>query len=176
MFPNMSRPLHVFEPRYREMVTDAVEGEGYIGMVLLKPGHEDQYEQNPPVFSIGCAGRIAEANETADGRWLVVLHGTSKFRIISEDQSRAYRMAEVEPVPEALDDDDRAALSRRRPELINALSSLLPGSQPPPADLPDEDFVNGLAQLLALDPLDRQELLEAAGPLERAEALLELLQ
>lgn len=176
LFPNMSRPLHVFEPRYREMMADAVEGGGYIGMVLLQPGHEDEYGGNPPVFSIGCAGKIAEANETEDGRWFILLHGTTRFRIVNEDQSGAYRVAVVEPIPERLDDDDRTALSKRRPELIYALNSLLPGSEPPPADLSDEDFVNGLAQFLALDPLDRQQLLEAAGPLERANALLELMR
>src|SRR5713226_1591196 len=54
LFPNISRPLHIFEPRYRAMVADALKGDHIIGMVLLKPGYEADYEGRPPVYSIGC--------------------------------------------------------------------------------------------------------------------------
>ena len=56
LFPGASRPLHIFEPRYRDMIADAVEGNRIIGMVMLRPGHEDHYDGNPPIYDIGCAG------------------------------------------------------------------------------------------------------------------------
>ncbi|MCE2543743.1 MAG: LON peptidase substrate-binding domain-containing protein [Acidobacteria bacterium] len=175
LFPGVARPLHIFEPRYREMVTDAVQGDGVIGMVLLEPGHEADYEGNPPIFPVGCAGDITEAEELDDGRWIIVLRGSAKFRVVSEDHSRSYRMAAVEAVADPLADDDRAELVSRRPQLAELYSTIAPGSELPPDDVSDEVLVNGLAQLLSLDPLDRQELLEAPGPLARADALLELL-
>ena len=175
LFPGVSRPLHIFEPRYRDMVTDAVQGDGVIGMVMLQPGHEAEYEGNPPIFPVGCAGEITEAEELEDGRWIIVLRGSVKFRVVSEDRSRAYRVAEVEAIAEPLEEDDRAALGRRRPQLAELYATIAPGSEPPPDDISDEVLVNGLAQLLDIDPLDRQELLEASGPLARADALLELL-
>ena len=175
LFPGVSRPLHIFEPRYRDMVTDAVQGDGMIGMVMLQPGHEAEYEGNPPIFPVGCAGEITEAEELDDGRWVIVLRGSVKFQVVGEDHSRSYRMADVEAIAEPLGDDDRAALDRRRPQLAELYATISPGSEPPPDDISDEVLVNGLAQLLDLDPLDRQELLEASGPLARADALLELL-
>ena len=175
LFPGVSRPLHIFEPRYRDMVTDAVQGDGVIGMVLLEPGHEAEYEGNPPVFPVGCAGEITEAEELDDGRWIIVLRGSAKFRVVSEDHSRAYRVAAVEALADPLADDERATLGSRRPQLAEVYSTIAPGAEPPPDDISDEVLVNGLAQLLDLDPLDRQELLEASGPLARADALLELL-
>ena len=175
LFPGVSRPLHIFEPRYRQMVTDAVQGSGVIGMVLLQPGHEAEYEGNPPIFPVGCAGEITEAEELDDGRWVIVLRGSVKFRVVSEDHTRAYRVAGVEAIADPLVEDDRAALGLRRPQLAELYASIAPGSEPPPDDISDEVLVNGLAQLLSLDPLDRQDLLEATGPLARADALLELL-
>ena len=175
LFPGMSRPLHIFEARYREMVTDVVQRHGYIGMVLLQPGYEADYEGNPPIFPIGCAGEIIEAEELADGRWLIVLRGTTRFRVVNEDHGGSYRVAEVEPLEERRDSAAQAALSGLRAELTDVFTSLAPNAEPS-SDLSDEDLVNGLAQLLALDPADRQVLLEAAGPFERAEALLKMVQ
>ena len=60
LFPDTSRPLHIFEPRYREMVADALEGDRIIGMVMLRAGYEDEYAGNPPIYDIGCAGSDCE--------------------------------------------------------------------------------------------------------------------
>lgn len=175
LFPNMSRPLHIFEPRYREMVSDAVQGDGYVGMVLLRPGYASLYEGNPPIFQIGCAGEITQAEELSDGRWIIVLRGTTRFRVLSEDHSRSYRVGEVEPIEERHDAAALAALETLRLALTDVFADLAPGAGPRPADLSDEDLVNGLAQFLDLEPVDRQVLLEAVGPLERAQALLEMV-
>ena len=96
LFPNLPRPLHIFEPRYRAMVADALKGDRIIGMVLLRPGYEADYEGRPPVYPIGCAGVITDVEQLPDGRYAILLRGLVKFRVISEDRSRAYRLARVE--------------------------------------------------------------------------------
>src|SRR5688572_7422758 len=104
LFPNVFLPLHIFEPRYRQMVADALEGDRIIGMVLLRPGWEADYEGRPPVYPIGCAGLITHAEPLADGRYNIVLRGLEKFRIVQEEAARGYRVAQVEALLEGLSD------------------------------------------------------------------------
>ena len=174
LFPNSTRPLHIFEPRYRAMVADALEGDSIIGMILLQPGNEAEYEGRPPVYAVGCAGVIIAAEELPDGRYNIVLGGLVKFRVLSEDASRPYRLAEVEALPEAV--SDRPLLAQRRQQLEEALLSVSPGMQLPPSDLSDEEVVDGLSLVLPLEPAERQELLEADGPVERALRLIRRLR
>src|SRR5216684_121077 len=98
LFPHVFLPLHIFEPRYREMVADAVASDRLIGMVLLKPGWERDYEGPPPVYPIGCSGVITHVERQADGRANIVLRGLERFRILDEDHGLSYRRAVVEPV------------------------------------------------------------------------------
>src|SRR3954469_2065435 len=118
LFPNVFLPLHIFEPRYREMVGDAMSGDRMIGMVLLRPGWEQHYEGRPPVYPIGCSGLMTHAEQLPDGRYNIVLRGFERFRIVSEDQTRQYRRAQIERLAEhPLDNDDRAAIRRQRAKL-----------------------------------------------------------
>ena len=174
LFPNSTRPFHIFEPRYRAMVADALEGDSIIGMILLQPGNEAEYEGRPPVYAVGCAGVIIAAEELPDGRYNIVLGGLVKFRVLSEDASRPYRLAEVEALPEAV--SDRPLLAQRRQQLEEALLSVSPGMQLPPSDISDEEVVDGLSLILPLEPAERQELLEADGPVERALRLIRRLR
>ena len=174
LFPGATRPLHVFEQRYREMIADALDGDRLIGMVLLEPGHEADYEGNPPVFPIGCVGVIAEVDELPDGRFNIVLGGLMKFRITGEDHSRSYRLAHVEPISEQLTSSEMVELSDLREELASLIPIGIPGLQVPNG-LADEDIVNGIAQLIDIAPLDRLGLLKQPGPLARAKALIALL-
>ena len=174
LFPHASRPLHIFEQRYLDMVADALEEDRLIGMVLLKPGHEAEYEGRPPVYPVGSAGFIAEVDALPDGRYNILLRGLTKFRITEEDHSHAYRLAHVEEIPEVLTEADRVTLGDLRQELSALLPSGLPGLQVPDG-LRDEDLVNGIAQVMQLDPRDRLGLLEQPGPLARAQALIRLL-
>src|SRR5215213_7213388 len=96
LFPNVFLPLHIFEPRYREMVADALAGDRVIGMVLLRPGWETNYEGQPPVYPIGCSGVITHSERLADGRYNIVLRGVERFRIVEEDHGRSYRRAIVD--------------------------------------------------------------------------------
>ena len=179
LFPNVFLPLHIFEPRYRAMTADALRGDRIIGMVLLRPGYETNYEGRPPVYPIGCAGLITHSESLPDGRFDIVLRGIEKFRIVGEDASRSYRLAHIERIPELPREDERTAIRRHRQRLEALLASLVErsGSDPRfPPTVPDEDLVNALAQYLALDPIERQALLERDGVLDRCCALVELLE
>ena len=179
LFPNVFLPLHIFEPRYRTMLADALGGDRIIGMVLLQPGYEADYEGRPPVFPIGCAGVITHAEPIGDGRFNIVLRGLERFRILGEDSDRTYRLAHVDSMPETVPEAHRSELRRHRHRLEALLAAAIErtGSEPrfPPA-VPDEDLVNALAQYLELDPLERQALLERDGILARCRALVELLE
>jgi Lon protease-like protein len=179
LFPNVFLPLHIFEPRYRAMVADALAGDRIIGMTLLKPGYESDYEGRPPVFAVGCAGVITHAEPLDDGRFNIVLRGLEKFRVTGEDHDKPYRLAHVDALPEVVPDADRTAIRqvRHRLEALIAAAIERTGSDPrfPPA-VPDEDLVNALAQYLQLDPLERQALLERDGVLARCRGLIELLE
>jgi Lon protease-like protein len=177
LFPGVSRPLLIFEPRYREMVADALKGDHVIGMVLLRPGFEKDYEGRPPTYEIGCAGQIEDYQQLPDGRYLILLRGQTRFRVVSEDQRKAYRLARVEALPEPLKDEERGALSTLRERLAKLLYTVLPlGVDPPDPGLDDPEFVNVTAQNLSMPEADRQELLERDGVLARARALVARLE
>jgi hypothetical protein len=193
LFPNVFLPLHIFEPRYREMVGDALAGDRMIGMVLLKAGWEHAYEGRPPVFAVGCSGVMTHVERLADGRYNIVLRGVERFRIVQEDHSRSYRRASVEAVAErGLGPEDRALLKRQRsklevllaPAVERDLERTCMGSgaaredaQPLiPAGMADEELVNALAQYLDLEPVEKQALLERQCLRSRAESLVELLE
>jgi Lon protease-like protein len=179
MFANVFLPLHIFEARYRAMVTDAIAGDRIIGMVLLQPGYEPNYEGRPSVYAVGCAGVITHAETLPDGRFNIVLRGIEKFRIVGEEASRPYRLAHIEPLPELLPANERTPLRQQRQRLEAVLAAAIErgGSDPkfPPA-IPDEDLVNALSQYLDLQPIERQALLECDGTVARCRALIELLE
>jgi Lon protease-like protein len=184
LFPNVFLPLHIFEPRYRQMVEDALKGDRIIGMVLLRPGWEGKYEGRPPVYPIGCAGVVTHAERLGDGRFNIVLRGMEKFRIEGEEDGRLYRLAHVdsvaEPSPETLRDAMRA--HRRRLEALlvpqpeGAKDAKETKDAKVPTSMPDEDLVNALAQYLEFEPVEKQALLERDGLLERCRSLIELLE
>jgi len=179
LFPNVCLPLHIFEPRYREMVADALDADRIIGMVLLRPGWEGEYEGRPPIYSVGCAGLITHAERQHDGRFNLVLRGLHKFKVTVEDHSRRYRMAAIDPILETVADGDRATIGAERRRLE---SLLVPrpegrGADPKmPPSMPDEELVNSLAQYLDLEMVEKQALLERDGLVERCKSLIDLLE
>lgn len=179
LFPNVFLPLHVFEPRYKAVVADALRGDRIIGMVLLQPGYEADYEGRPPIFTIGCAGVITHAEPLEGGRFNIVLRGLERFRITGEHSDRTYRLAQIDALPDRVSEEDRAELRRHRHRLEALLAAAVEraGSEPrfPPA-VADEDLVNALAQYLELDVMERQALLERNGVLARCRGLIELLE
>lgn len=179
LFPNVFLPLHIFEPRYRAMVADALEGDRMIGMVLLRPGWEAEYERRPPVYPIGCAGLITHHEGLADGRSNIVLRGVSKFRVLREQEDRLYRVAEIEGIDEPLAPADRDEIRAARRRLEALLVPRSEGSESDtriPSAMSDEDLVNALAQYMELEPLEKQALLERESLLARSRSLVELLE
>ncbi|MCA1584244.1 MAG: LON peptidase substrate-binding domain-containing protein [Acidobacteria bacterium] len=181
LFPNVFLPLHIFEPRYRQMVTDSLGGDRIIGMVLPQAA-ESEGEGRPATYDVGCAGLITHVERLADGRFNIILRGFEKFRIVGEEAPSSevlYRRALVAPLGDELPEPDRLALrkERRRLEALLAPSDGDPAEATKlPAAMDDEDLVNTLAQYLQFDPLERQALLERVGALARCRSMIELLE
>jgi Lon protease-like protein len=177
LFPGATVPLHIFEPRYRAMVAEALDGNRIIGMVLLRPGYEPDYERSPSIFPLGCAGIIEDVEALPNGEYNILLRAIAKFRITREETGKPYRVAYVTTIPEVLSAQDRTALSTQRQqlEMLLAGSAGRLGLGRIPPGLSDEALVDGVAQHIDIDPLDRLKLLDQANPLARARALAELL-
>jgi Lon protease-like protein len=175
-FPKMPMPLHVFEPRYRKMTEDSLEGDRIIGVVLLKPGWEPDYEGRPPVYPVGCAGRIEQNEKLPDGRYNLVLRGTSRFRIDFEHSGAPYRRAAVVALQDGV--EDKTLLDAMREKVLAAIGQAADG----PSvlilqnELPHEVFVNALGQTMALSPVERQSLLDCDSILSRYQRLLQILE
>lgn len=176
LFPRAQLPLHVFEPRYREMVRDALAGPGRIGMIQpCGPG------EPPPLFQTGCLGEIVGAEELEDGRFNIVLHGSSRFRLIAErDLGTAYRQADVDLA--AFDDRDpdplglvqRAEVEREARRFGNALGLAVDWGAV--GQLDDEMLVNAIAQVAPFDVGAKQALLEEPTLAGRADLVVQLMQ
>lgn len=176
-FPRVLLPLHVFEPRYRDLVRDTLAGPRLVGMVLLRPEWEAGYRGSPPIFETGTAGELVRSDELPDGRFNILLHGVREFTIEREVGRRAYREAAVAwrhegggllapAVRERAVELVGEYVRRRHPEVAGEVS--------PPAD--DEVFVNFVSQQLDLPVIERQALLEAVGVAARGERLVEVLE
>ena len=180
LFPNVFLPLHIFEARYREMVADAIAGDRMIGMVLLRPGWEHDYEGRPPVYQIGSSGVITHFERLSDGRYNIILRGLERFRVLEEDSSRIYRRAIVERLADGvIGSDDRTVIRRLRAKLEALLAPTVAkaGADVINASaMGDEDLINALAQYLDLEPLEKQALLERHCLRSRTESLVELLE
>lgn len=182
LFPNVFLPLHIFEPRYRQMVADALENDRMIGMVLFKPGWQDHYEGQPAIYQTGCSGLISHVEKTEDGRYNIILRGLEKFTVHSEDAptaERLYRTALVTPIDETPSLPDREALTLERRRLEAIIPPLFQGTSVEhrlPTAMPDEDLVNALAQYLEFDPIEKLALLECHGTLARCRAMTELVE
>jgi uncharacterized protein len=176
LFPRMPLPLHVFEPRYRKMVADALAAHRTIGMTLLRPGWEADYYGRPAVYPIGCAGIVDESQQLEGGRYNIVLKGVARFRLVEERGGEPYRLASVEYHGDIMGDPGQLEASRRR--LLDALSDLAEGaavflSRP---DLSHELFANAVCQYLDLASVEKQSLLDCDSIADRYQRLLEILE
>ncbi len=179
-FPKTYLPLHIFEPRYREMVADAAVGGQCVGMALLKEGWEDDYYGNPPIFDVGCVGRLVSVQPLPDGRFNILLHGLSRFEIGEQFYEKSYRQARIRLIPNegavSLEPAIRAVLVRL---LDTYLHSGDDGHQREwllRQAVDDEALVNSLAGCLDLTPLEKQFLMEADSLHQRARRLNNLLE
>jgi Lon protease-like protein len=168
LYPDAVVPLHLFEPRYRQMLADMVRaGEDRLVIAALRPGYEPNYFGAPPVYEIGGVGKLVKCRRLADGRWNVVLQGERRVKILSEVPSgRLYRRVRVmELVEPPLPADDPAGLRER---LCRALHALVGDD----IRIPDCAHAGYLADVLLLQlPLEfaeRQALFTVVDPRERA--------
>jgi Lon protease-like protein len=178
LFPRSQLPLHIFEPRYREMVKDAIDGPGRIAMI--QPHRLDDDNQ-APLYSVGCVGELVGVEELDDGRYNIVLLGANRFRLVREtDLGTAYRCAEVdievfsdeEPAP--LEMIQRAEVEREARKLGDAMGLAVDWAAV--ARLDDEMLVNAIAQVAPFDVGAKQALLEQATLAGRADLLVQLMQ
>jgi Lon protease-like protein len=174
LFPRMHLPLHIFEPRYRAMVSDALVRDRRIGMI--QPRAEGS---PPPLFDIGCVGRIAEVEALDDGRFDIVLEGLARFTILRElDVTTPFRQVEAEleaaQESEILAIAERAALEIESRRFADALGYAVDWESV--SRLDDESLVNGIAQIAPFDVASKQALLEADSLAERSELIVQLMQ
>jgi uncharacterized protein len=179
-FPRTYVPLHIFEPRYREMVHAAAASHRMIGMVLLKEGWEADYEGAPAIFAMGCVGRMMNVQRLSDGRLNILLQGIRRFEIQHEVGAERYRQGRI--VLRDLSQPDAALPTEIRREIVKvvagfirnredglALSALL--KQP----IHDDVLVQNLSFALDFTPLEKQFLLESDSLIQQGRRLLDLL-
>jgi Lon protease-like protein len=176
----MHLPLHIFEPRYRTMVSDAMARDRRIGMIQPRPGMQRKKDGEPQLFDLGCVGRIAEVEALDDGRYNLVLEGVALFRVTRElDVTTPFRPIEAELLP-AHERDPVLALGRRA--AIELESRRFADAQGYAVDwnavsrLDDEALVNGIAQIAPFDVAAKQALLESPSLDERADLVVQLMQ
>lgn len=178
-FPETRLPLHIFEPRYRLMVQDALEGSGRIGMILLRPGWEQSYYAAPPVHEIGTVGTIEHSVALPDGRFNMVLNGIVRYRVVESIAETPYRTARVLAVPERQPASMEAYAQRQwLTELSQRYLECLPGQMEVPElkSVRLDALTNALIMSLDLSPAEKQILLELDEVTERCERVGEELQ
>lgn len=189
LLPGNLLPLNIFEPRYRNMVADALEGGQYIGLVQpLTPRQDNWVESaetsedpdNPEIYRIGCLGRIEECELQDDGRYLIVLRGISRFHIQEElSRPRGYRRVRVD-YSEFQRDLDELNVFLNPSQMMRALRAFgdkhdLEFDYDLLASVPGISLLNGLSVALPFGPAEKQALLEAADPAVREDLLLTLM-
>lgn len=174
LLPGMDMPLHIFEPRYRTLIHDAMARDRRIGMI--QPRGEGV---KPALYDVGCLGRISEFEVLDDGRFNIILEGLARFRVIRElDVTTAFRQieADVEQAPEdeVLHSVERAALEQESRRFADALGYVVDWTAV--SRLDDTSLVNGIAQIAPFDPAAKQTLLEADSLSERCDRIIQLMQ
>ena len=166
LFPETTLPLHVFEPRYREMLRDALQGDRLLGVQLLNPAATPDDAGRPALFEIGCAGEVVKHEPLEDGRSNILLRGLFRYRIETELAARKpYRVAEVTPLPVVpLAGTPDALAAGRRLRLIADVGWLAdavgrPQAKELPEGLSEEGLVNEILTRLGLDAEDGYRLL-----------------
>lgn len=179
-FPETYLPLHIFEPRYREMIHDSSRNGRCIGMALLREGWEDHYHEAPDIYPIGCVGRIMSSHKLSDGRYNIVLQGLQRCRYDEQSVRTTYRQARVIfhdlSGPSILEKETRHQLeevardylhSKNATELCQVIAS---------EKLSDSILVHNLSAGLDLSPVEKQFLLESDNLTQQARRLIDLIR
>jgi Lon protease-like protein len=182
LFPKLQLPLHIFEPRYRQMVRDAIEHGGRIGMALLRGDWEKDYYGNPDIYGVGCLGKIVGVTPLPDGRYNILLHGLTEYEIEEEVLGvTPYRQAKVSLRDEVAAVEASAIESLQR-EILDLARGMIQEEDSPLlkmlADLSMDPatWVNLCCFSFDISPLEKQSLLEAKSLRERAARLIDVLR
>jgi len=173
LFPGLQLPLHIFEPRYRALVSDALARDRRIGMIQpQKPA------EGAPLFEVGCVGRIGDVEAMDDGGFNIVLEGESRFRIIREiDATTQFRQVEAElleePQEEFLSSIERASFEREAKKFADMQGYSVDWESVERLD--DVSLIDGVSQIAPFDPAAKQALLEAPNLNARCELLVQLM-
>jgi Lon protease-like protein len=180
LFPGVPLPLHIFEPRYREMVRDVERSEDkLIGMVLLRGEWRKDYYGRPDIYPVGCAGRMVSVEPLPDGRYNILLQGVREFAVLDETADHSYRQGAVQwraadtaGGPSELRTRIHALMHRYLEEREPTLVARLLSDQ----TLSDELLINFLCYALDFSPMEKQALLEAPGLGDRGRRLCDVVQ
>lgn len=176
LFPRMHLPLHIFEPRYCSMISDAMARDQRIGMIQPRGAGDP-----PELFAMGCMGRVSDIQALEDGRYNIVLEGEARFRILSERQVHT-PFRQVDAAPLTPEEDDPGILSSVERAALEGESQLFADKLGYGVDweavarLDDETLVNAIAQLGPFDVAAKQALLETNQLGDRSEMLIQLMQ
>jgi len=183
LFPGALLPLHIFEPRYRELVREVLGRRKLMGVVRLKPGFEQDYEGRPAVFDVCGVGSVIDSVEHADGRFDITLRGLARARILEElPSARAFREMRLEELVDGFSDAGVTSAWQRKltslwatlgphlPESVRDLRALTRGAEGAGA------YADRIAAALLGDPDGSQRLLAELDPSERLRLLTEKMQ
>lgn len=175
LLPDMQLPLHIFEPRYRALVGDALARDRMIGMIQPMGGGD-----NPSLFAVGCLGRIGDVEALADGRYNIVLEGLQRFTMVRElDVTTPFRQIEAtlwdeDETSDTLSLGERAALEAEARRFADAQGYAVDWNAV--SQLDDFSLVNVIAQIAPFDVAAKQALLESKGLAARNELVIQLMQ
>ena len=179
LLPRAQLPLNIFEPRYLNMISDALGDGRMIGMI--QPRQPDDESETPEVFPVGCSGRITQFEETADGRFVINLRGIARFKIAEELPLRdGYRRIETDwsgyhgDLTEPAEEVDRKRLFVSLRPYFEARE--IDANWDAIHDTPSERLINSLAMICPFEPLEKQALLEAPTLADRLEVLTSLVE
>lgn len=173
-FPRTRMPLHIFEPRYRQMISDAVAADHRFGIVLLRPGWENDYFGTPPIYGCGTLSQIEQAVPLDDGRYNILVRGEVRFRVVGEVSREPYRTARVIAQPQQ---SREIAQSYAQKEWLADLSRQYLHYLPDQVAVPEIDTVelealtNALIMSLNIEVQEKQRLLEIDDLIARAEEI-----
>ncbi|MBI2192798.1 MAG: LON peptidase substrate-binding domain-containing protein [Planctomycetes bacterium] len=181
LFPHMLLPLHIFEPRYRQMVGDALERERLIGMALLKPGWEKNYFGSPPIQDRLGMGKIVQCERLEDGRYHLVLLGIQRVEVVELEERTPYRLARIELLQDVQGDSSSEDILALRRTLVAGYRRLYPVTEGQPAaesKIADPAvslgaLTDALAAVLPLKLAEKQRLLEEVNVVHRAKRIHE---
>jgi len=174
LYPGLQLPLHIFEPRYRAMVSDALARDRLIGMI-----QPQRPAEGSTLYTVGCLGRIGDVEALEDGRFNIVLEGETRFRVLRElTVTTPFRQVEAELLAENNDEVlapiERASFEREARRFADAQGYVVDWDQV--GRLDDLSLINGVSQIAPFDPAAKQALLEASGLGARCELLVQLMQ